>query len=358
MVLLSVAPLHGGMVLLLCCLANRILSGMAEGMASGADEALVFDSLAERGRSKEWPLVLDQVMRWQSVGLVIAMLVGGAVYDPEFIGRLFSVFGSKIRFAQGVTLRFPVYLNLITALLTLWTALGLREAADRKTRVAPAPGNFEVAEVTAWHLALGAGAWILKTPAALFVILAGVLMDSVVRLFLTFSSSYFRIIDIPGVAFGLIGAAMGGIGLIVSPLARRMVAANSLGKNYALLAVTVLLGLAGVAARWTHAGVLFILPLAGAMMALGYMVSYYLNAIVESSQRATVLSFKGVVFNLGYGFISLVFALVLRAVRDGGSTQDAVGRGLVFLPVWMLFGVLICAVIFRRHHKLFLESKR
>ncbi len=59
MILLAVAPLNGGIVLLLCCLANRILSGMAEGMASGADEALVFDSLAERDRSGEWPKVLD-----------------------------------------------------------------------------------------------------------------------------------------------------------------------------------------------------------------------------------------------------------------------------------------------------------
>src|ERR1700679_1392344 len=40
--LLCVAPQHGGLVLLLCCFANRILSGAAEGMASGADEALVF----------------------------------------------------------------------------------------------------------------------------------------------------------------------------------------------------------------------------------------------------------------------------------------------------------------------------
>src|SRR6202451_1416483 len=82
MILLGVAPLHGGLVLLLCCLANRILSGMAEGMASGADESLVFDSLAERDRSGEWPRVLEQVMRWQGVGRVIAMLVGGAIYDP------------------------------------------------------------------------------------------------------------------------------------------------------------------------------------------------------------------------------------------------------------------------------------
>src|SRR5471030_1687101 len=137
MILLGVAPLHGGIVLLLCCLANRILSGMAEGMASGADEALVFDSLAERGRAKEWPLVLDQVMRWQGIGMVIAMLVGGAVYDPIFMGRLFSIFGVNFYFAQSLTLRFPVYLNLMTALLTLWVALGLREPALRTTKVAP-----------------------------------------------------------------------------------------------------------------------------------------------------------------------------------------------------------------------------
>jgi MFS family permease len=356
MILLSVAPRDGGIVLLLCCLANRILSGMAEGMASGADEALVFDSLAERGRSKEWPLVLDQVMRWQGVGMVIAMLVGGAVYDPAFMGRLFSFFGANFHFAQGLTLRFPVYLNLITALLTLWIALGLREPAVRTTKVAPENKGLRGAEITAWHLVVNAGAWIVRTPVALFVITAGVLIDSVVRLFLTFSSSYFRVIELPEASFGLIGASMGGLGLIISPVARRMVAANSVARNYGLIGVTVLVGLTGVACRWTYWGVIFIFPLGAAMMALGYIVSYYLNALVDSSHRATVLSFKGVAFNLGYGFISLVFALVLRAVRDGGSTQDAVARSLVFLPVWLLFGCLVCAFCFRRQRRLLSAS--
>lgn len=352
MILLGVAPLHGGMVLLLCCLANRVLSGMAEGMASGADEALVFDSLAERGRSGEWPKVLDHVMRWQGIGMVIAMLLGGAVYDPAFMRRFFSVFGLALPLTQGMTLRFPIYLNFVTAVLTLWTALGLREPTVREKRVAPAQEDRANAELTAWHLVVRAGGWILKTPVALFVILAGVLMDSVARLFLTFSSSYFRIIDIPEAAFGLIGAAMGGLGLLISPVARRLVARNSLAQNYLLVATTVLIGLIGVACRWTYGGVIFILPLAGAMMALGYMVSYYLNAIVDSGHRATVLSFKGVAFNLGYGFISLLFALVLRAVRDGGSAQQALSRGLVFLPIWLLFGGLVCGFLFRRHYRL------
>jgi MFS family permease len=352
MILLGVAPLHGGVVLLLCCLANRILSGIAEGMANGADEALVFDSLAERDRSGEWPEVLDQVMRWEGVGMVIAMLVGGAIYDPAFVGRLCSAFGWSHSFDQGTTLRFPIYLNFITALLTLSVVLGLREPKVRTTHVAPETRDGVGSEATAWHLVTKAGAWIVKTPVALFVIMAGVMIDSVVRLFLTFSSSYFRLIEIPEATFGVIGATMGGLGLAVSPLARRMVAKNSVARNYGLLALTVLAGLIGVSFRWPYWGVLFIVPLAGAMMALGYMVSYYLNAIADSSHRATVLSFKGVAFNLGYGFISLIFALVLKAVRDGGSTGDALERGLVFLPIWVVCGCVICGFVFWRQQKL------
>ncbi len=350
MILLSLAPWHGGLILLLCCLANRILSGMAEGMASGADEALVFDSLAERDREKEWPLVLDQVIRWQGGGMVIAMLVGGAVYDPRFMTGLAAHLGLQVHFVQSVTLRFPVYLNLITALFTLATALGLREPALRVPRAA---GEHPIAasEITAWHLVTNAARWIVQTPVALFVIVAGVLLDSVVRLFLTFSSSYFRIIHLPEASFGLIGALLGGMGLFVSPLARRLVAKNSVARTYAILALVVLLSLAGVALRWRYGGVIFLLPLMGAMIALGYVVSYYLNALVDSAHRATVLSFKGVAFNLGYGFISLLFALVLRAVRDGGSTQEAVSRALVFLPFWILFGAAICARAFRRQHR-------
>jgi len=310
MVLLSVAPRNGGLVLLLCCLANRVLSGMAEGMASGADEALVFDSLAERGRSSEWPSVLDQVMRWQGAGMIVAMLVGGAVYDPVFMGRVLSLFGITFHVHQGLALRFPVYLNLITACLTLLVCLGLREPVMRATHPAPDNKDSDGREATAWRLVVKAGTWIVKTPTALFVITAGVLLDSVTRLFLTFSSTYFRIIDLPEASFGLIGATMGGLGLIVSPIARRMVGANTMIRNFGYLGAVVLVGLIGVAWRWNHWGVLFMLPLGGAMMALGYIVSYYLNALVDSSHRATVLVFprkngqlprSGMVVSLGMG---------------------------------------------------------
>lgn len=359
MILLSIAPQNGGLVLLLCCLANRILSGIAEGMASGADEALVFDSLAERGRSHEWPLVLDQVMRWQGVGMIIAMIVGGAVYDPSFLNHALGSMGFAIHLEKATTIRFPIYLNLASAILVLTCALGMREPSTRIRHAAPVNGEGENAlagcERTAWQIASRAAQWIWQTPTALFVITAAVLIDCVTRLFLTFSSSYFRLIHLPEALFGFIGALMGGLGLLVSPIARRMVTANTMLRNYVLLGIVVLAGLFGAACRWTYWGVIFLLPLGGAMTALGYIVSYYLNALADSSHRATVLSFKGVAINLGYGFISLLFALVLRAGRPGGgapSPEAALAQGFAFLPIWLVFSGVLCVLAFAKHRRL------
>jgi len=358
MILLSIAPQNGGLVLLLCCLANRILSGIAEGMASGADEALVFDSLAERGRSSEWPLVLDQVMRWQGMGMIIAMIVGGAVYDPSFLNHALASLGFAVHLEKATTIRFPIYLNLASAILVLTCALGMREPSTRIRHAAPVNGEGENAlagcERTAWQIASRAARWIWQTPTALFVITAAVLIDCVTRLFLTFSSSYFRLIHLPEALFGLIGALMGGLGLLVSPIARRMVTANTMLRNYVLLGVVVLAGLLGAACRWTYWGVIFLLPLGGAMTALGYIVSYYLNALADSDHRATVLSFKGVAINLGYGFISLLFALVLRAGRPGVGApgpEAALAQGFAFLPIWLVFSGVLCVLAFAKHRR-------
>ena len=85
------------------------------------------------------------------------------------------------------------------------------------------------------------------------------------------------------------------------------------------------------------------------MVAIGFFLSYYLNALVESNRRATVLSFKGVAFNLGYGLVSLLFAFLLR---DGGSAEEVFGRTLILLPVWLTLVLVILAVCFRRHTRL------
>ncbi|MCC7168746.1 MAG: MFS transporter, partial [Rhodospirillales bacterium] len=331
MTVLLLAPLNGGLVLLLFCLANRMLSGLAEALASGADESLAYDSLAAESRAGEWPDVLAAVMHWQSLGLLLAMLVGAAVYDPHLMTRVVAWFGGDLQVDQGLALRFPIALNLVSALIVLWLALGMREP---RRDAAHKPAGSDVAG--GWQGIVAAGAWIVRTPVALFVIVGGVLIDSVIRLFLTFGSAFYRLIDLPEASYGLIGAAMAGLGMLVGPLARRMVLGGSLLRNFAILAALTFIGLVGVALRIPLWGVLFAIPLAAAMTALGFMVSNALNEQVRSEQRATVLSFKGLAFNLSYGFASLMFALALRAMRADGSAEDAFASALEVLPLWLL----------------------
>lgn len=344
MLALLAAPVNGGIVLLLFCLLNRVLSGTAEALASGADESLAYESLAAESRDVEWPKVLGDLMHWQALGMVVAMLVGATVYDPQLVNRILVFLGSTVRVEQALTLRFPIFLNLVSAVVVLSMALGMREPAGRLTSAHAAAGAGDT-----WRGIVEAGFWILRTPVALFAIVGGVLIDSVIRIFLTFGSAYYRLIDLPEASFGLIGAAMAGLGMLIAPLARYLARTGSLLRNYVFLAVLTGMGLVGVAFKVPLWGVAFAIPLAAAMNMLGLILSNTLNKVVDSAHRTTVLSFKGLIFNLGYGFVSLLFALALRAFRDGGGSEQAFASAIKVLPWWLALTVVLLAWLFRRH---------
>ena len=273
--------------------------------------------------------------------MFIALPLGAAVYDPQLINQVLIWLGSAVRVDQSLTLRLPIALNLISALIVLWLALTMREPQ----RAAPPSIATPAA---AWDGIVASGRWILHTPLALFAIVGGVLIDSVIRLLLTFNSVYFRLIDLPAASFGAIGALLAAIGLLVAPLVRELEQRVSALRNYAIIAVLALLGLAGVALKIPLWGVLFSLPLAAAMAALGFFMSNTLNALVAADHRATVLSFKGLIFNLGYGFSSLIFGLALRSLRDGGGADQAFADALAVLPLWLAFTQALLTLLFWR----------
>ncbi len=197
------------------------------------------------------------------------------------------------------------------------------------------------------RLIITGGRWILATPLVLLIIVAGFLNDSVIRLFMTFGSSYYRLIDLPTYIFGFLGAGMSALGFFVSPIARRLVEKRSYLFNFYFLVMLTFIGLAGVAMHLRYAGVLFVIPLGFAMSFLNFFISYYINSMVESDHRATILSFKGVAFNLGYGMVGLLFGGLLKLIRAGGhiaGDDDAIfARGLFWMPVYYAATILILA---------------
>jgi MFS family permease len=107
MLLLAVVPVASVWVLPALVL-NRILSGAAEAFASGADEALAFDSLKAAGREGEWPRVLERLMQFGGLATIVAMVSGSLVYSPDLFNALGNWLGRSPGLTAADTFRLPV----------------------------------------------------------------------------------------------------------------------------------------------------------------------------------------------------------------------------------------------------------
>ncbi|WP_448874123.1 MFS transporter [Desulfobulbus propionicus] len=353
MSLIAFVPLgHPGWIFT-AFLANRVLSGLAEAMASGADEALAYDTLVAHGLADQWPRVLEAQMRAQNVGYIFAMTLGAAVYDPGLVCRVLGWCGGSQVLPQQVTMRFPLYLTLIFALLALVATLRMREPGKGirgETVMETGVNLWEISRLTA-----RAGGWILRTPMALVVILFAMTFDHTLRMIVTLTSKYYRLIGLPEASFGLLGSLVAVVGLFVPRLARRMSerfspGANALILGFAMVSVLFLLRL--FVPCW---GILPMIAVFIGLMMTSFFTSHYLNALTPSHQRATVLSFKGLAFNAAYGFIGVVFAALVRHFRAGemsrhpdwpaGLIEDqAFEMSMGCLPWYLLLGLALVSV--------------
>lgn len=324
MLCLLLAPRDGGTLLFVLCVINRICSGLSEACASGADEALAYDSLAPEDRASAWDKLLASVMRWRSVGFVMAMIIGGLLYDPDTINILLP---ESLHVSENIAQRLPVLLVLLQSFICLVVTIRMVE---------PVNSAAGATLKQAIKLTIDTVRWVASHPVALVVILVGVALDSITRNFATITSSYYRLIELPEWSFGLLGAAMGVLGWFVPSIARYLNAQFSLWTNLVMVSVATLVGLLLLVPMWPVYG---LIPTLFVMMLMGYLeftVSRTLHDAADSARRATVLSVKGLVFNLGYGLFSFAFAGLLASFPDtpeGASLRNAL---LLQLPFFIL----------------------
>lgn len=344
MALLAFVPLGSNPVVFWAWVLNRILSGAAEAAASGADEALAYDSIPKEQRETVWPRVLSRLMHLTSLTFVVVMLVGAAVYDPELVNRVLNWLGSDLVLAKETVLRFPIYLTLLHAVAAVAVTLSMREP----------PLETECGgETSLWSGILAAGKWIVHTPAVCGLILGALVHDSVLRLFTVTASEYYRLIGIPVAWFGVIGAVFAGIGLLVPRLAEGLVRKGTPRSNFRIVSVISLVGLAGVSLAIPLWGVVVAMSFRFAFGLLNYFTSHYLNAAVDSRHRATVLSFRGLALNLGFGILTLFYGGLLRVLRDGspaeGGNDYAYRESLFWMPA--IFVVLWIGWWYHQHRR-------
>lgn len=324
MALIAFVPLENTTLVFWVWVINRVLSGAAEAAASGADEALAYDSIPAEDQKTRWPRVLSRLMTLSSLAFVVAMLVGAAVYDPGLLNNVVAFFGGEGDLTKESVLRFPVYLTLATAVCAVVVSLAMKE---------PERDSGHDESCSMWGEIFAVGKWILQKPFVYAIILAALVHDSVVRLFLTSSSEYYRLIDIPVAWFGPIGAALAGLGIFVPKFAEWLVGNRSIRTNYTFVSAATILGLLGLALAVPVWGVLVAVLFRFGLGLLNFFTSNYLNAEVDSRRRATVLSFKGLALNIGFGVTSGLYALLLAALREGDEeTGTAFRESLYWLP--------------------------
>jgi len=359
--LLCFVPLGNAGLLFAVFLLNRVLSGAAEAAASGADEAIAYDTLKIEGNPADWPRVLEKQMWMQSMAYIVAMSLGAAVYDPALMQRAVNALGINIQMTQDITLRYPLYLTLIFAIMTLLTTLRMQEPA-------PSEPDCELSEgcsksmFQAIQLTLQAGGWILKTPFALVIIFAGLMFDNCIRMVMTLGSQYYRLISLPEATFGLIGSGLAVLGLVIPRLAYKMVNRNSPAYNLAVMAVLAMFGLFGMTFFIPLIGLLPVALLSAVMYLGRFFQSHYLNRITASNQRATVLSFKGLSFNLAYGLIGVLYSILLAFLRpETAATISDLTRlnlenavfieSMQWFPWYFILTLAVLLVVARRQLK-------
>lgn len=337
--LLLFAPIGGGWGLIAMCMVNRILSGVSEAAASGADQALAYDTLEAKGQAELWSdKVLPVVMRWRSAGFVISMLLGGFLFSPISVNKMFALVGVTTEFTQGQTLRLPILLVFIQGIICLFLALQMKEPEVNRELDA---GSMR----KAFWLTIGTLKWAFTTKRVATVIFGAVLIDAFIRNFATVTSAYYEEISLPAWSWGVMGATSGLLGMVTPEFAKW------LDKKYS---APVAMGWVGVIAFVGLVGVSYTIPIYGFLPSIlcmttfglfSYISDNNLHKMVDSSRRATILSVKGMVMNLGYGMASMIFAqAVLYAKKPElriNDSETAFAKVLGVQP-WV-FGVLLIA---------------
>lgn len=335
-------------------LINRVISGIAEAAASGADEALAYDSICAEDSKDKWPEVLERLSKLSSLLMGAAMLIGAFIYDANSMNNVLMFIGLEGSLQPEDTLKFPLYLTWLLSFGAIFAAFKLDDPKDREPKD-PNQSQWSLLKET-FPQTVGTAKWIFSKKLVFVTILAAFLFDSVVRMMMTLSSNFFRLVSIPEYLFGAIGLVMSASGFFSATVAKHCVHRFSALQNAFLLFGWTLLNLVLMSFAWDYVGAFFMLLLGMGFGFLNFLLSHYLNEATPSERRATVLSFKGLALNLGYGAIGILYAQVLahlrqtpeiKALTDDKVVEDAVMQGSLpyFVPYFVGGFVLLLLYI-------------
>ncbi|MGC9398108.1 MAG: MFS transporter [Anaerolineae bacterium] len=288
------------------------LSGASDAFHSGADEAMLYDSLKKLGRESDYLKVAGRL---------------------NLIGALTGVCGSIVgAYLFRVNVRLPW---LLFALLIALAGLVVASMVEPHT----SEKRYDVQNQIE-HLK-GAFAFAFTHPTASWLIFFFLLLAFPMVAFGTLMSQPYLVSRGYAVtSLGFVFALLGGVSGTLSALSHRV--ERRLGERRSLLLVTVL-----YVALFILAGLVRLKSVAFVCVFLLYLVTYYKNVLfgsylnrhVASEQRATVLSLRSFLHNV---VVTLLIVLV-------GHLIDRYALDAVLVGLGVLLGMFAVPFLWRRY---------
>jgi MFS family permease len=292
-------------------LIAEIILGIGQSCISGADSAMLYDSLLERGEEKKYSRYEGRVISLGNMAEAAAGIMGGLL--------------------AGITLRTPYIAQSFVAFIALPAAITLVEP----TRMVPLMKGGIMEIVHIGRFALFGDRSLRRN------ILFSAIIGTATLTMAWFAQPFFEFTKIKIGWYGILWTTLNLTVALTSYTAHRL--ESKLGQKWSILIIALLIPLGYLAlGRFHLSSGLIILYLF--YLVRGYatpVLKDYINRITESHIRATVLSVRNFI-------IRLLFAVtgpMLGWIKDLYSLQEALTlAGIIFLVLSILTAILFLAI--------------
>lgn len=291
-------------------LIAEIILGIGQSCISGADSAMLYDSLLERGEEKKYSRFEGRVISLGNMAEAAAGIIGGLL--------------------AGITLRAPYIAQSFVAFIALPAAITLVEPS-RKVPLMKA-GIMEIIHIARFAL--------FEDRTLRRNILFSAIIGCSTLTMAWFAQPFFEYTNIKIGWYGLLWTSLNLTVAITSYTAHRV--ESKLGQKWSILIIALMIPLGYLALGRFHisSGIIVLYLF---YLIRGYatpVLKDYINRVTESHIRATVLSVRNFI-------IRLLFAItgpMLGWIKDVYSLPQALTlAGIIFLILSILTAILFLA---------------
>lgn len=337
------APINGGNTLFIFFLVNRIISGLCEAASSGADEALVYDSLEKANLQNEWAETLEKTQRYTSLYFMFVLFVGAMIYDPNVIGKITQFFGYQGSISQENCIKLPIILNQIAAVFVLINALRFKETWNQPAKITEAFRDSFKKVFTSIQ-------WIKKSKIVILLLLIVMFSESLILQFLTLMQQYWKVINIPILFYGIIGSGLAFFASLVPTLGKYCFKRFQFKTNFSICYLNLIIAYILIALSIPYIGILPVILLYCTYQSIIYFNGCYIHDACEESYRATVLSVQSMLSFSKYGIVSILYSFLVAAISNNmiqASLNQVFDRSLIAFPSYFAFSTLSVLLLYK-----------